>query len=101
VSTEFTDVFPKDSLPKVTHVTMEFNDVLSKDPSDKLPPTHNIQHVIDLTPGASLPDLLHHRIDLTMHIELKRQVDKLSLEIKQHNIVPSDIHSVRTNSGVI
>jgi len=95
VPTEFTDVFSKDStmfLPEVTPVTMEFNDVLSKNLSDKLPLTHDIQHAVDLTSGASLPDLVHHTIDPTMHIELKRQVDGLSQEIKQHGIVPSDIH---------
>ena len=44
---------------------------------------HDIQDVIDLTPGTGLPDLPHHMMDPTMHIELKGQVDKLSLEIKQ------------------
>ena len=75
---------------------MEFDDVLSKDLSDKLPLTHDIQHAVDLTSGVSLPDLLHHRIDPTMHIELKRQVDELSLEIKQMISI-----FVRTNSGAI
>ena len=95
VSTEFTDVFSEDStsfLPEVTPVIMEFDDVLSEDLSNKLPPTHDIQHVVDLIPGASLPDLSYHRIDHIMHIELKRQVDELSLKIKQQGIVPSDIH---------
>ena len=73
VSTEFTDVFPKEGLPEITPVTMEFHDVLFKDLSDKLPPTHDIQHAVDLTPEANLPDLLHYRIDPTMHIKLKRQ----------------------------
>jgi len=52
---------------------------LSEDLPGKLSLTHVIQHVIDLTPGASLPDLPHHKMDPTMHIELKGQVDKLSL----------------------
>ena len=59
MSTEFTDVFSKNSLREVTPLTMEVDNVLSKDLLDKLPPTHDIQHAIDLTPGAGLPDLLH------------------------------------------
>ena len=62
---------------------MECDDILSKDLSDKLPPMHNIQHVIDLTPGASLSDLPQHGMDLIMHIEIKWQVNELSLEVKQ------------------
>ena len=38
---------------------------------DKLPLTPDIQHAIDLVPGVSLSDLLHHRIHPTMYIELK------------------------------
>ena len=82
VTTEFIDVSPKDSTsisPKLIHVITEIVEVLHEDLPDRLQLMHDIQHVIDLTPGASLPDLSHHRIDPTMHIELKRQVDELSL----------------------
>ena len=37
----------------------------------------DIQYAIDLVPGSSLPNLPYYRINLTEHIELKRQVDKL------------------------
>ena len=50
---------------------------------DKLPSTRNIQHAIDLVLRVSLPNLPHHRMNPLMHIELKRQVDELSLEIWQ------------------
>ena len=57
--TEFTDVFHEDStpfLPEVTPMTMEFDDILSEDLLHKLPPTRDIQHVVDLLPEASRPD---------------------------------------------
>ena len=82
MTTEFTDIPPKDNtpiFPKLIHVIAEIVEVLHEDLPDRLQLMHDIQHVIDLTPGASLPDLSHHRIDPTMHIELKRQVDELSL----------------------
>jgi len=71
----FTDVFPEDStmfLPKVTPVTMEFDDALSEDLSRKLPLTRDIQHAVDLIPGASLPDLRHSRLNSTEQTEYER-----------------------------
>ena len=67
-------------------------EVLPEDLPDKLPPMCDIKHVIDLTPGASLPDLPHHRMDPIMHIKLKGQVDELLLNVKQQCFVPISIH---------
>nr|CAN72140.1 hypothetical protein VITISV_017107 [Vitis vinifera] len=44
---------------------------------NQLPPMRDIQHAIDLIPGASLPNLLAYGMNLTKHAELKRQVDEL------------------------
>ena len=60
--------------------------------SDKLPQTRGIQHPIDLVSGISFLNLPHHRMHLTMYIELKRKVDKLSLEIRQQCFVLINIH---------
>jgi len=71
---------------------MELVDVLSEDLPDKLPSTYDIQHAIELVSGASPPDLPHHKIDHVKHVKLARQVDVLSLEIKQQCLVPISIH---------
>jgi len=95
VTTEFTDISPRYSTPIspiLIHVITGSAEVLHEDFPDRLQPMRDIQHVIDLTPGASLPDLPHHRIDPTMHIELKARVDELSLNVKQQCIVPISIH---------
>ncbi|RVW83819.1 Transposon Ty3-G Gag-Pol polyprotein [Vitis vinifera] len=44
---------------------------------NELPPMRNVQHAIDLIPGASLLNLPTYRMNPTKHAELKRQVDEL------------------------
>ena len=58
--------------PEVTPVIAEFADVFLEDLPYKLLPMRDIQHAIDLVPGASLPNLPHYRMNPTEHVELKR-----------------------------
>jgi len=58
-------------------VITEFADVFPESLSDKLLPMRDIQHAIDLIPGASLPNFSHYRMNLTEHVEVKKQVDEL------------------------
>ena len=55
VTMDFTDVSPKDDtliFPKLIHVIAENVEVPHENLPDKLPPTRDIQHVIDLVPAS-------------------------------------------------
>ena len=68
---------PKEYPPEVTEFLKEFQDVFPDDLPDHLPPLRDIQHVIDLVPGATLPNLPHYLMNPTEHQELQRQVGDL------------------------
>ena len=70
--------------PKLESLFAEFPH-LKKDPQG-LPPIRDIQHQIDLIPGASLPDLPHYRMSPEEYNILHDHIEDL---LKKGHIKPS------------
>ena len=64
--------------PKIMQpILEEFQDVIPEEIPHGLPPLRDIQHHIDLIPGAVLPNKAAYRMSPKEHEELQRQVDEL------------------------
>ena len=64
-------------LEHIKPILEEFSEILTQDLPGKLPPMRDIQHAINLMPGATLPNLPHYIMNPTEHAELQRQVGEL------------------------
>ena len=57
---------------EVSDLLSEFEDVISDNVLEGLPPIRKISHQIDLIPGASFPNKAAHSMTLTKTKELKK-----------------------------
>ena len=65
---------------EVKPIIEEFVDIVLEEIPHGLPPTRDIQHLIDLIPFSVLPNKSAYRMSPKKHEELKRQVDDLIVE---------------------
>lgn len=67
-----------EALPaEVSTILEEFLDITPEELPHILPPMRDIQHVMDLVPGATPPNMPAYRMSPTEHKELQRQVQEL------------------------
>jgi len=76
-SKEILEQTQKEHPKEIVEALKKFEDVFPEDLPDQLPPLRDIQHTIDLIPGATLPNLPHYRLNPSEHQELQKQVGEL------------------------
>lgn len=67
-------IFPPEEVsppPEIKALLNEFVDITPNELPQALPPMQNIQHAIDLLPGATLPNMLTYRKNPIEHKELE------------------------------
>ena len=68
----------EETIPEaVLSLLEELSDLILEELPDGLPPIYDIQHQIDLEPGAALPNQPHYRMSTSEHKELRRQMEEL------------------------
>ncbi|PKU77966.1 uncharacterized protein LOC114579829 [Dendrobium catenatum] len=76
--TEVSPTLPLQQLPhEVSELMEQYRDITPEELPAELPPLRSIQHQIDLSPGASLPNLPHYRLNPKEQAILQELIDDL------------------------
>ncbi|XP_028547476.1 uncharacterized protein LOC110104104 [Dendrobium catenatum] len=90
VVSEQNNTIESQNLPsRLKQLLREYADIAPAELPSELPPVRTIQHQIELTPGASLPNLPHYRMSPNEHKTLQQIVDELlDKQLIQHILSP-------------
>ncbi len=100
VAKELAPSIHEETPKEVFSMLKEFSYIFPQELPYQQLPMRDIQHAIDISPRATLPNLPHYKMSPNGHAELKRQVDKLLCKGFVHeSLSPCAVYSLYMGDG--